>query len=97
MKSDDEWISVTLDKAWLKRLKYSESKERFQKNPTIRIRAVKQKYNYVDENGKHNTAELVYFTNLPEKEFSKKDIIRLYAYRWQEVSYKTLKTDCEWE
>ena len=98
MKSDDEWITVNLDKAWLKRLKYSESKERFQKNPTIRIRVVKQKYDYVDENGKHKTAELVYFTNLSEKEFSKKDIIRLYAYRWDlEVSYKTLKTDCEWE
>lgn len=98
MKSDDEWIEVTLDKVWLKRLKNPEAKERFEKDPTIRIRVVKQAYEYTDDNGVEHTAELIYFTNLPKEEFSKKDIIKLYSKRWDlEVSYKTLKTDYEWE
>ena len=98
MKSDDEWITVTLDNAWLKRLKYDESKKRFGKNHTIRIRVVRQKYTYFDESGEQKTAELIYFTNLSKEEFSKQDIIILYSRRWDlEVSYKTLKTDYEWE
>ena len=98
MKSDDEWITVTLDNAWLKRLKYDESKEWFGRNPTIRIRVVRQKYTYFDESGEQKTAELIYFTNLSKEEFSKQDIIILYSRRWDlEVSYKTLKTDYEWE
>ena len=98
MNSDDEWITVTLNSTWIKRLKYSEAKERFQKDATIKIRVVKQKYNYEDDNGISQTAELIYFTNLSEEEFSSQDIICLYAKRWDlEVSYKTLKTDYEWE
>lgn len=98
MKSDDEWITVTLDKAWLKRLKYPEAIERFNRNPVIRIRVVRRKYTYIDNNGIPRTTELIYFTNLPEEEFTTKDIVDLYAYRWDlEVSYKTLKTDYEWE
>ena len=98
MKTDDEWIVVTLDNAWIKRLKYDAARERFQKNRTIRIRVVKQKYTYVDDNGVLQTAVLTYFTDLPKEEFSRQDIVDLYAKRWDlEVSYKTLKTDYEWE
>lgn len=98
MKSEDEWITVTLDKAWLKRLKYEQSKKRFSKNPTIRIRVVRYDYTYYDKKGKAHHASLKYFTNLCENEFSKMDIVDLYAKRWDiECSYKTLKTDYEWE
>ena len=98
MKSDDEWITITLNQTWIKRLKYNETIGRFQKNPTIRIRVVRKKYTYVDDNGVTQTAEFIYFTNLSEEEFSSEDIFNLYACRWDlEVSYKTLKTDYEWE
>lgn len=98
MKSDDEWITVTLDKAWLKRLKYDQPKKRFTENPTIRIRVVRYNYTYNDKEGFAHHAKLMYFTNLSEKEFSKMDIVALYTKRWDiECSYKTLKTDYEWE
>ena len=98
MKSDDEWITVTLNKCWLGRLKYDEAKDRFLKDPTIKIRVVRQKYSYFDENGEKITTQLIYFTNLSDKKFGMQDIVSLYAKRWDlEVSYKTLKTDYEWE
>ena len=59
---------------------------------------VKQKYTYIDEDGVLQTVELLYFTNLSQEEFSTDDMAPLYACRWDvEVSYKTLKTDYEWE
>lgn len=98
MKSNDEWIEVKLDKTWLKRLKYDIAKERFQKNPTIQIRVVKKSYTYTDKKGNIHHTDLIYFTNLSEKEFSTNEIVSLYAKRWDiESSYKTLKTNYEWE
>lgn len=98
MKSDDEWIVITLNNAWLKRLKYDWARKRFTENPVIRIRVVRQKYTYIDQNEKNCSAELIYFTNLSEKEFSKQELVVLYSKRWDlEVTYKTLKTDQEWE
>lgn len=97
MKSDDEWIEVTLDKAWLKRLKDEVAISRFNADPTISIRVVKISYEYI-VNDKKCTEELIYFTNLDKDEFNSKEIASLYAMRWQiETSYKTLKTDYEWE
>lgn len=98
MKTDDEWITVTVDKNWLKRLKYEQPKKRFEADPTIRIRVVKYHYVYYDKKGIRHSADLMYFTNLSEDEFSSMDIVELYAKRWDiECSYKTLKTDYEWE
>lgn len=98
MKSDDEWITVTLDRLWLKRLKYQIAKERFEKDATIKIRVVKFKYTYYDKKGNAITSQLIYFTNLNQKEFDTKEIISLYSKRWDiECSYKTLKSDYEWE
>jgi hypothetical protein len=98
MKSNDEWISVLIDKTWQKRLKYDQPRERFEKDPWIRIRVVKYQYTYYTRKGIPITTDLIYFTNLSEEEFSSSDIASLYAKRWQiEVSYKTLKTDYEWE
>lgn len=97
MESDDEWIIVEIDKAWYKRLKYEQPRLRFKENPYIRIRVVKQKYVYFCKNHKCEE-EIIYFTNLEKDEFSKNEIIELYAKRWQiETSYKTLKSDLEWE
>lgn len=98
MESDDQWITVNIDKAWLKRLKYDQPKARFADDPEFRLRIVKREYRYFDSRGNAHTEQLIYFTNLPEEEFSTSDIISLYAKRWDvEVSYKTLKTDLEWE
>ena len=98
MKSSDEWINVLIDKTWQKRLKYDQHRQRFEKDPWIRIRVVKYRYTYFTKKSIPVTTELIYFTNLCEDEFSSSDIASLYAKRWQiEVSYKTLKTDYEWE
>ena len=98
MKSSDEWINVLIDKTWQKRLKYDQPRQRFEKDPWIRIRVVKYRYTYFTKKSIPVTTELIYFTNLCEDEFSSSDIASLYAKRWQiEVSYKTLKTDYEWE
>ena len=98
MKSNDEWINVFIDKTWRKRLKYDQPKERFEKDPWIKIRVVKYRYTYFTKNGIPISTELIYFTNLSEDEFSAADIVSLYGKRWQiEISYKTLKTDYEWE
>lgn len=98
MGSDDEWITVRLDREWLKRLKYDQPKERFSANPEITVRVVKHFYQYVDEDGQEQTTLLLYFTNLPKTVFTTEEIIELYSKRWDlEVSYKTLKTDYEWE
>ena len=98
MKSSDEWINVLIDKTWQKRLKYDQPRQRFEKDPWIRIRVVKYRYTYFTKKSIPVTTELIYFTKLCEDEFSSSDIASLYAKRWQiEVSYKTLKTDYEWE
>lgn len=98
MKSNDEWINVHIDKAWQRRLKYDQPKERFAKNPWIKIRVVKFQYIYYTEKGVPIKTELMYFTNLSEDEFSSHDIVKLYGKRWDlECSYKTLKSDYEWE
>lgn len=98
MESNDEWINVYIDKVWQKRLKYDQPRQRFEKDPWIRIRVVKYQYTYYTRKGIPITTDLIYFTNLSEDEFSSSDIASLYAKRWQiEVSYKTLKTDYEWE
>ena len=98
MKTNDEWIEIILDKAWLKRLKYAQAKERFSESPTIRIRVIKYTYTYLDKQGNPHSAELIYFTNLSQEEFSTQDIVDLYGKRWDiECTYKTLKTDYEWE
>lgn len=98
MTSNDEWITVKIDKPWMKRLKYDISKERFSKDPTFRVRVVKNQYCYTDRNGLQQTVELIYFTNLPQNEFNTSQIIDLYGKRWDiECSYKTLKSDYEWE
>lgn len=98
MKSNDEWITVKLDKAWMRRLKYARSREIFAKNPEIKIRVVDYSYSYFDSKGNEVKTEIRYFTNLSQEEFSDHDIFNIYSKRWDiETSYKTLKTDLEWE
>lgn len=97
MTSDDEWIRVKIDKVWQKRLKYDHSKDRFSKEPYIDIRVVKRRFD-VRHNNKTRSVETIYFTNLDQDEFDAKDIALLYRKRWEiETTYKTLKTELEWE
>lgn len=98
MKTNDEWITVTLNNEWIKRLKYDLARERFTADPVIRIRVVKRHFSYIDKDGELKKSDLIYFTNLSQDEFNSDDIIHLYCMRWDiEVSWKTLKTDQEWE
>lgn len=95
MKTNDEWIEVKIDKEWMKRLKYDQPKERFSKDPIIKIRVVRYCYQ-IRKKGKDMTIDLIYFTNLSQEEFSSENIVHLYSKRWGiETSYKTLKTDLE--
>lgn len=98
MPSNDEWITVDIDKMWQKRLKYDIARDRFSENPTFKVRVVKYQYSYTDKKGLPQTAELLYFTNLPKESFNSEQIVHLYEKRWDiECSYKTLKSDYEWE
>ena len=97
MKTNDEWIQVKIDRAWQDRLKYTQPRERFSRDPYINIRIVKNNYD-IYRNGKQESVNLIYFTNLSREEFDSKDIMHLYSKRWViETGYKTLKTDLEWE
>lgn len=97
MKTNDEWIQVKIDRAWQGRLKYTQPRERFSRDPYINIRIVKHNYD-IYRNGKQESVNLIYFTNLSREEFDSKDIMHLYSKRWEiETGYKTLKTDLEWE
>lgn len=96
--SNDTWIEIELDKLWLKRLKYDIAKERFEKDNKIKVRVVKYNYTYKDKRGHEVNNNLIYFTNLSEEEFTAEEIATLYTKRWDiECSFKTLKTDYEWE
>ncbi len=89
MKSNDEWIVIKLDRAWLKRLKYDYSKERFSDTHSFRIRVVKSTYTYKDKYGNLQHCELLFFTNLSRYLFNSDEIVELYAKRWDiECTYK---------
>lgn len=98
METNDEWIRVEIDKPWQRRLKYEQPKERFSKDPYIDIRVVKHHYVIHTKDGKTESVDLLYFTNLSQEEFDSNEIAHLYSKRWAiETGYKTLKTDLEWE
>lgn len=77
MKSNDEWIEIKLDKAWLKRLKYERSKERLSDTPSFRIRIVKSTYDYTD---KHGHIHIVIF-------YSLLTLIRIYSTLMKLLNY----------
>lgn len=59
---------------------------------------VRYRYTYKNKKGKEISSDLIYFANLCEEEFNHEAIISLYSKRWDiECSFKTLKTDYEWE
>ena len=78
-------------------MKYEQPRERFSKDPYIKIRVVRYHY-IVNKNNQTTTVDLMYFTNLSKDEFSSSDIVYLYNRRWDiENSYKILKSNQEWE
>lgn len=82
MTSDDEWIDVLVDSKWVKRFRFSPEAVKIRKsNPHMRIRCVKSSYEYTDDNGEKLKAELIFFTNLSQEEFSSEDIVALYGRR----------------
>lgn len=99
MKSNDGYIEVIIDEKWLKRFSFSpEAIEYRKENPVLKIRVIKRNYIYFDKYGNRQGQEMIYFTNLPKKEFERREIEDLYSKRWDlEVAYKTLKTQLELE
>lgn len=99
MKTNDEWIEVEVDEKWIKRFRFSlEAKDYRSDNHTMKIRVIKSKYEYINDKKETITKDLIFFTNLDEKEFNTQEIIELYAKRWDiEVSYKTTKSTEEIE
>lgn len=99
MVTDDEWIEVNVNDKWIKRFRFSPDAMELRKdNPIMKIRVIKRKLEYKDTTGNIVTEDLLFFTNLPEEEFTADEIISLYVFRWDiEVSYKTLKTVLELE
>ena len=97
MASDDEWIEVTIDAAWLKRLKYSFAIERFQKDPKIRVRVVKRSHTYTDEKGIEQTQDLIFPPTCLRKNLTPTRSLFCIQSGQLEVSYKTLKSTLEWE
>ena len=99
MHSDDEWIEVDIDDKWLKRFRFSSNARRCRaEDPVMRIRVIKKEYKYTDGKNKEHCENLIYFTNLDDKEFVSEDVMELYSKRWDiEVSYKTMKTTQEIE
>lgn len=95
----DGHIEVVIDEKWLKRFKYTEEiKEYTKENPSFDIRVIKYKYQYTNNKNTEEEAELIYFTNLDEAEFTYEDIIQTYKERWQiETAYKTMKSTLETE
>ena len=82
MKTNDEWIRVRIDKIWQRRLKYAQPRERFSKDPYIDIRVVKRHYVIHKNDGKTESVDLIYFTNLSKEEFDSNEIAYLYSKRW---------------
>jgi hypothetical protein len=99
MRSDDEWISVNVDKTWRKRFRFSpESVEEREATPLMRIRVIKRKITYIDSRGEEKCETTLLFTNLPEKEASSDLVAYLYTLRWNiESSYKNCKEILELE
>lgn len=95
----DGHIEEVIDEKWLNRFKYTEEiKDYTKKNPAFDIRVIKYKYQYTNNKNKEDEAELIYFTNLDETEFTYEDIIQTYKQRWQiETAYKTMKSTLEME
>lgn len=99
MKTNDEWIEVVVNEKWKKRFRFSQEARQYrERHPIMKIRVIKAKYEYINDNKEMVTNDLIFFTNLSEDEFNTQEIIELYAKRWDiEVSYKTMKTTEELE
>lgn len=82
MKSNDEYIEVTIDEKWLRRFSLSPEAVEYRKaNPVLKIRVIKRNYIYYDKYGNRQVQEMICFTNLPKKEFEKREIEDLYSKR----------------
>ena len=90
MQTEDEWVDIVFDKSRMTHYRGSETERKMKEKGSIRLRFVRIPL----ENG--NIEYLA--TNLSEKEFSTRDMGRIYNLRWTiETVYDVLKNNLEIE
>lgn len=109
----DAGLEIELNSPWLRRLKRDDVKVWASRNPTVKVRLVKNDYQYVElerkeskrNKGKYYNREKTievhteYFTSLSASAFSREEIVEMYhTLRWDiETYFDTLKNDLELE
>lgn len=95
----DGWIQIDFDDQWIERFKIDEVKEYAKKHRKLKIRVIKYMKSEIKELDKNEEdEEIILFTNLDEKEWTREELIHLYGLRWkQETSYDILKNKLEME
>lgn len=99
----DGEIQLKIDRAWQKRFKREDCREKVKMCPELNIRIVKNHYEYIFTNRKRLQEpfriDSVYMTNLERTSFSKECIIELYhVKRWDnETAYFDIKAHLEAE
>ena len=85
LKSNDEWIDITLDKSRIRHYEGTEMAEEMRRLGKLHLRMLKICLS--DDNYE------VLLTNLPTKEFCTEQLAELYHMRWSiETAYETLKS-----
>ena len=91
----DGWITIKMTSAILKRIKDENVRNTLKEKSKLEIRVVKHYLSSPNVNGENYH---IYFTNLPDKDFSSKEISELYSKRWDiETNYKFFKIDLKAE
>lgn len=91
-EGNDGWIEIELTDAIIKRLKYEDIRSYARKKKVLRLRVVKNFYEYATKNGRHSAIEALYFTSLSQEEFTHDEIVSLYMTRWNcETGFRNAK------
>ena len=95
----DGWIEISFNDKWIERFKIKEVKDYAKKNRKLKIRVIKYMKSEVKElKENEEDEEILLFTNLDEKEWTREELLSLYGLRWkQETSYDILKNKLEME
>ena len=97
----DTWLTILIDRIWQKRIIRPAIQTFISEHPEMRIRLLRNHYEYEEEHTTSSgnkirvpkSADMEYFTNLPQEEFSHDEIVNLYHNdRWDiETGYDILK------
>lgn len=91
----DGWIRLNITERWLHRLNNAELCQCISDQEQVTVRVIKHTLDHPNKDGE---TQHLYFTNLPDDEFSAQDIADLYKMRWDiETNFKYYKLDLETE